>query len=277
MRDSDNSFWVTTGRIGVVIGIIAALITIFAFFHNAPSQTEVFSASGRTPTSNMDTPQTVNSPTFTVNSPTSMIPTATFAPTATISPAKPGTVLYHVSWPSTMNGWTGASQWSVLDGLLVCNGSTYNGGYSDGIFAPFQPQVTDYAIEARIRVIGDSGVTGEFGLFARLTTDDADNMVAYFGGVTNIYAQKPYQGDAEMHVGGAYASPDEVLSSSPFTPASNWHTYRLTVKGTTETLSIDGSVVSTVSDARYLQPGKVGITCENGLQLDVSSFSVIAE
>jgi hypothetical protein len=59
-----------------------------------------------------------------------------------------------------------------------------------------------------------------------------------------------------------------------FDPASNWHTYRVEVKGNIVRLRIDGFTMASVNDNHSLAPGHVGLW-SNNYQLEVRSFKVI--
>ncbi len=265
-QGNDSGTWQTIARVGIVLGIIAAIITVLAFLREVGASTA--GAVSVTPTTNQNTVSGNKQPDST--------PSPIIAPTAipTTGPAAPGTILYSANWSSGMNGWTGSSQWAVVNGMLLDNGSGGAGGFNDvATFPPYQPSSPDYSVEARIRLVGDSGVTGEFGLFARMTDD---GLSAYSGCVDNIWAQKPYSGQAEIHTGYAEPYPSDILTAHAFTPASDWHIYRLTVKANHIVLYIDGNSVLQTDNNTYLSAGTLGIEAWNGLQVEVSSFQVIA-
>jgi hypothetical protein len=60
-----------------------------------------------------------------------------------------------------------------------------------------------------------------------------------------------------------------------FDPNTNWHTYRLEVKGTTLRLLIDGNQVLQVQDTTYLSGGKLGLNSFQ-TELNVRSYKVFA-
>ena len=68
---------------------------------------------------------------------------------------------------------------------------------------------------------------------------------------------------------------DSELAASGFVLDSNWHTYRLEVRGNTVKLFFERAEVARAVDNRALEPGTVGIYCAGG-QINVRSFKVIA-
>src|SRR5205814_385763 len=57
------------------------------------------------------------------------------------------TLLYTADWSSGLNGWTGASDWTVLNGMLHNDGTDASAN-SPTIVAPYQVEgITDYAVE----------------------------------------------------------------------------------------------------------------------------------
>jgi hypothetical protein len=65
-----------------------------------------------------------------------------------------------------------------------------------------------------------------------------------------------------------------IAEGRPFDPGTDWHTYRVEVQGNAIKLLIDGAVMASVRDNRYLSGGDVGLW-SNRYQLEVRSFKVI--
>jgi hypothetical protein len=191
-------------------------------------------------------------------------PEVTPTPTSTPKPA-PGTILYQADWSQGPNGWQQAYGWSVLDGMLVNDGS--DDAYSKNwISAPYHPGdagISNYAVEAEIQVVqwpdfSDSG----FGVVLRS---------GYQAGICN---------------GGWGVSPDavikevdeacwEALQKFDFEPGTQWHVYRAEITSNTLTLLIDGAQYGQATDNRHLAGGSVGLWGGN-FQVSVRSFKVIA-
>jgi hypothetical protein len=148
----------------------------------------------------------------------------------------------HWSFPLTPD-------WTRLHGMLRHNG-TNHGSVSAPIFAPYRPEVANYAVEADIRVIeaGDS-----FGVVVRVD----DNGRGYAAGV-GIRGGLPFSG-----------------TLSGFEPGKDWHTYRIEARGNVFTQYIDGTFKGSVTDKRFLAAGRVGLWSHR-YQLEVRSFKVIA-
>jgi len=148
----------------------------------------------------------------------------------------------HWSFPLT-------SDWTHLHGMLLNNG-TNRGSVSAPIFAPYRPEVANYAVEAAIRVIeaGDS-----FGVVVRVD-DDGRGYAAGIGRKGGM----PFAG---------------MLSG--FEAGQDWHTYRIEARGNVFTQYIDGTFKGSMTDNRLLSAGRVGLW-SNRYQLEVRSFKVIA-
>lgn len=156
-------------------------------------------------------------------------------------------------------------------------------GYSDvasnAVMAPYQPgALTDYAIEADIRIIGcPTGVPASFpcGGFGVLGRFDGNQDKGYIGGVGELASGTPYSGVANINTGDPSPGPYDELKRTAYTPGSDTHTYRLELQGTQLRLFIDGSLVLQAEDTHYLAAGQVGVVAF-GPAVDVTSFTVTA-
>jgi serine/threonine protein kinase len=220
-----------------------------------------------TPTSSTTlTPALTPTPTF---SPTSAaIPTSGLTPTpASTSVPTPviGQVLYRANWSSGLNGWVGGGEWKVLNGTLINDGTSNNNCGIPSIVPPYQPTVSDYAIEVRMQVVRRTGSGNScFALNARSGSSNGQT-IGYIGNVGCC-------GDIEIYDASNY---NQFIRTN-FDPSGNWHTYRFEVKGTDLKILIDGSVIAEASDAKYLGfSGQVGLSDET-MYVNVSSFAVYA-
>jgi len=194
--------------------------------------------------------------------PPAVVPPAVESPGGAQQPAVDGTdaetpendVLYEISdWSSGISGWAAAGQWKTAAGMLVTDGT------SDS-FAVAPVDLTgypDYAVECEVQIIDPEDET-VVALLARMI-----NGVAYYGG---------FDGAQSRMVVGYEAS---QLGSAPFVLDSQWHTYRLEVRGNTIKLFLERAEVARAMDNRALEPGTVGIYCGSG-QINVRSFRVLA-
>src|SRR5262245_38828516 len=148
----------------------------------------------------------------------------------------------HWSFPLTPD-------WTRLHGMLLNNG-TNRGRVSAPIFAPYRPELANYAVEADIRVIEDGD---SFGVVVQVDDDGR----GYAAGV-GIKGDHPFGG-----------------MRSGFEPGKDWHTYRIEVRGNVCTLSIDGTIKGSVTNNRFLSAGRVGLWF-NRYQLAVRGLQVIA-
>ncbi len=198
-------------------------------------------------------------------SPTPLAPTTTPTPTAS---SLPGAILYQADWTSGMNGWTGGSQWKVVNGMLVSDGT--NAGYTatgvDAVTAPYQPSTANYAVEASIQIVSSPDPC-YFGIRGRVQSDGS-NYDGYFVGFDTSSGGAVI---ASFSAGDYWA----LRGSKEYSPGSGWHTYRAAFKDNQLTLLIDGNVVLQATDNKFLSAGQVGLG--NGrCQVDVNRFQVLS-
>ncbi len=218
-------------------------------------------------TSSQDSPRPVvlaTPTTATVPLQAGIIPT-TVAPTATpISKPAPNTVLCQAD-PS----WSGSSDWKIFNGMLV-NDGTSNQQSGPTILAPCDlGDVTDYAVEANIQVVyWPHCCDFNFAMVVRAVSS---------GGSWQGYSVGDQLQDSGS-VSNVAASPGDfstTLASAPFDPGSDYHTYRVEVKGNRIRLLIDGGTKLDVTNNTSLSAGQVGFW-SSGVQLDINSFKIIA-
>jgi hypothetical protein len=131
----------------------------------------------------------------------------------------------------------------------------------DPFMSPHQPSTPDYAVEARIKVIGDNG-TSSFYILVR--SDAAGNSIGYGGGVDWDAVSLSTNG----------ARPDDNMYNAQV-DVSVWHTYCVEAKYNQITFFVDGQQMLQGSDNHYLKAGLVGLE-NNEEQIQVSSFKVFA-
>ena len=169
--------------------------------------------------------------------------------------SEPGKVLYTADWSTGLNGWAGSGDWKTLRGVLLNDGT---GGNRTPILAPARiGTVTDYAVEARIRVVRVGTV---FGLVLRRQPSGGGYTAAIRSGETPAIRYGDDTGS--------------LTDAQPFDPGNGWHTYRLEADGNVVTFLIDGARIATLTDNRYLDGGLTGLD-SYGYQLEVSSFRII--
>ena len=207
----------------------------------------------------------------TAQTPTSVPTTRQASPTPT--PWPPGIVLYQANWSHGLSGWPGTQGWKVVQGQL----ETIAGGPSI-LTVPYKLPVGDYAIEARIQVVGllhENG--GYFSIFAA----KAPGKDGYQAGVSNLEGSQPRPNGAHPQAQVILDPFGDMMQGSglpvDFEPGSNWHTYRVEVQGSSARLLVDGvqeggSASSDQTDV--LSNGPVGLISEQ-LILRVSSFRII--
>jgi hypothetical protein len=170
--------------------------------------------------------------------------------------------------------WTdGSSDWQNRAGLLLNDGTKgWNASGGPAIVAPCDTSSaaawasTNIAVETTIRVIG------------------AQEDACFGVSIRGILAFNGWQG-YKAGVGDCLGGLDEVRVSGPdylhdaqaheaaFQPGTRLHTYRVEIEDTTIRFFIDGKLVLTVLDTRYLTGLEVGLWSQY-TQLAVTSFKV---
>jgi len=178
-------------------------------------------------------------------------------------PGKTEAVVCQSSSTDNWRGWPLRSGWKLLNGMLLNDGS--NGGYNgkSTLVAPAscQPKTMDYAVEAKIQVVQSNDNYSGFGINVRgIPSSPTETGYSIYIDATSGAEIAVVQGD--------------VLKNAPFTPGTNFHVYRAEVKGNTITFLIDGSVVLSVVDNKYISTGQVGLWCANA-QIELSSFKLV--
>ena len=175
---------------------------------------------------------------------------------APLASAPSSGLLYQADWSGGPNGWVVSSDWKVLNGMLISDGSSNDD--NAWASAPYRPPTANYAVEADAQIIrGD----GRFYLRARQPENGSSQN--YSGGV--------WYGRA-LYLGYGF---DSNLASRAFDPKGDWHTYRLEVRDNTVRLLVDGGEALAASDNRDLLVGRVGFWSKS-TQVNVRSFKVIS-
>jgi hypothetical protein len=182
--------------------------------------------------------------------------------TTTVTSAEPQVtdgpgVLYETgTGKGSFEGWSLTPDWKHLTELLLNDGTGSCFSIAPS-FAPYKPTSADVVVEAQIQVLKNGC---GFGVVVR-----ADGDKGYAAGVDvngNTYIWYRSGGNA-------------VVEGQAFKPGSEWHTYRVEVKGNTITLSIDNAVMASLIDNRFISAGSVGLWSRS-YQLEVQNFKVMA-
>ncbi len=239
---------------------------------SAGTSTATSAPPGNTPTSG-SSPVATNTSITGSNGATS--PTAGTSPTVESSPTTAPTpgVLYQSDWSSGLNGWAGSSDWKVLNGVLLNDGTAGNMMAGPTIVPPYQlGSIADYALEAKIQVVSyQNGNSPEFGMALRGTTV-SNNWQGYQVGISYL--------DASSYGGQCYAQIttedySNVLTKTPFDPQKSSHVLRFEAQGNVLKFFIDGGNVLQVTDNKYLTGSQIGLWCYHA-ELSVTSFKIIA-
>ncbi len=264
-------------EIYTVLGLVIALLACIAAWTALPQIQRLFGNSSTSGISQASSPiatapttlGTVQISAPPTAEPATAIPTATNTPTPTAPPTptqiptpthKPGDVLYQADWAKGMNGWASSPGWKVVNGMLVNDGT----GINSSIWAPYQPEgVADYAVETEVQLVRDEcGTTARVGVITR-----GDREGGYVAGFTGPC----YHGTIDATI---MDRAQGQIAAKSFTYNTEWHTYRVEVKGNTIRFLVDGARVLDATDNRYLNAGEVGLWVSD-MVLNIRSFKVI--
>jgi hypothetical protein len=191
------------------------------------------------------------------------LPSPTPAPViqATPIPATPTsfgpTVLFRADWSGGLNGWTGDPTWRSVGGMAVNDGTQPSNGSL--LLAPYRAQSPDYSIEATIQ-----SITNQYG-FAIVSRYESGNG----------YRSSINVGDGTAYfepLAGGYSPFSQVIR---FSPAGDWHSYRVDVHGNHYRLLADGVLLTDATDNRFLSGNQVGLWAFKN-QVNVRSYSILA-
>ena len=246
--------WQIVASVALILVLILASTTIVLL--TRPSQSS--SANAHTTQVSTALPTqiaTAAAPTTSTSNATATVIPAAATPTSQVASGLPCNV--------DISTWKGGSpDWVVHNGILFNDGSN---GSDNGptIIAPCQPGVTNYAVQARIQVTGQSGNC--FGLVFRGSSTQ-NGWQGYKAAICGNTAYISAYGDYN------------ALTQAPFTPGTTAHTYRVEVKDNTIKFFIDGNLVDTTTDNRLLttENGEGAGLYSQNVQLQVTSFQAMA-
>jgi hypothetical protein len=202
------------------------------------------------------------------------VDTPTPEPTNTPSAPQPGQVLYQADWSSGRNAWSLPQGWDTVSGELVNDGTKADA--TQFAHAPMiTPYTANYAVEADIQDVraGLSCNATAFGLSVRgdSSGDYRVGMVDSVSIVGNTTAFFFDHGSSDTCPSYYYYA----FAKATYSLDTNWHTYRVEVRGNNISLLIDGQSVIETTDNHHLTSNSVGLW-SNGRVINVRSFKVIA-
>lgn len=248
----------------VAILLVGAYLAVALLKPASPIASKSSPTATPIPTATQPAATPTTAPTATSTTQPAASPTAQNTPTAVTQSGLPCTV--------DIGTWAGgSSDWKILNGTLLNDGTNNNYSTDSGptIVAPCQlGNTSNYTVEAKIQVIS-VGYSPCFGITVR-GTPSTNNWQGYSAGVGNCGYEL-----STAYVGGPDYSNDQAGVSAAFDPGKNVHTYRVEVNNNVITFYVDGSLLLTLTDNRYLTGAQVGLW-DQDVQLQVTSFSVTA-
>jgi hypothetical protein len=199
---------------------------------------------------------------------------ATTTPTATTTATPTPVVLYAADWSRGLTGWQASAGWTVVNGALQSDE-----GDNRAVTIPYQPTVSDYAVEFQLQIVD---IPQDGGYFL-LTADRTSDSIGYQAGVFNLLIPG-------LHPSGKHptllASLDPEDAEDPtmvvnsvhdYEPGPGVRTYRVEVQGRTVRIGADGREFSWTQNiaTMRLSSGPLRLKC-SGVEIRVSSLRVIA-
>jgi hypothetical protein len=210
---------------------------------------------------------------------TASLPGLVLGKAGTVQPTAhvPGGVLYQEDGSDEWKGWVGSSDWKILNGTLINDGTYDISTEPPTIVAPYQVQGSaNYAVEARMRVLRQSSKRQQppyFGFSVRGSSGGSGwqgYWASFIPSSTNALEPSVY---IQNNVASDFSQ--SVLAHAPFDPGTDWHTYRIEVNGNDIKVLVDGALALEVQDNQFLIGGQVGFGTAN-TELIISSFKIIA-
>jgi len=254
-------------RPGAVLAIIAISLLVGAFVLGNVSSLFANNNTGVSFTPTTSSPQAGagSSPTQAQQTP---IPTP--SPTPSI---KSGDVLYQSD--STWSGWNGTKDWKVNGGLLLNDGTYADYNANPTIVAPYQSGgIADYAVAIQMQVVS-AFTTGTIYPCFYIAIRGTALSNGWQGYAAAICANLGHGPAVQIVAVDSSNNIFAVLSTAPFDPQNAWHSYRVEAKGTTIKFFVDGGLLLSADDSRYLNAGQIGLWSEY-MQVKLSSFKITA-
>lgn len=187
------------------------------------------------------------------------------------------TILYQANWWHGTKGWSAAGgSWTTQQGLL-----TFKGTGQSTFIAPYRVHRSSYAILAEIRLVRYLGtgvyVANSFGILfqAGPAYDRSHKPSALGGGVVEVRSLSGQVFTAAIITNPYHPSTDDSTGNyADFDPAESWHTYRIGVRGSALTLSIDGKQSVDITRHDSSRGAAVGLF-STASRIQVGRFDVI--
>ncbi|HLZ58996.1 MAG TPA: family 16 glycoside hydrolase [Ktedonosporobacter sp.] len=180
------------------------------------------------------------------------------------------TPAYQANWSTDSDNWSlpNAWQWQNSEGgILVTGGTVFNGL----VMAPYQLSTQNYAVEVQMKRLAYTSTLANAGRAYGVVVANTSNG-GYVCGVGSHGNTPEHYFVGNMKVVNSIATfgPDLGDANTPFD--TNWHIYRVEVKGGTITYFFDGSQVLQANVTRS-QAGQVGLYADS-TQIAVKQFKI---
>ncbi|GLV54690.1 hypothetical protein KDH_15370 [Dictyobacter sp. S3.2.2.5] len=192
----------------------------------------------------------------TIGETTSAKPTPTpRQPTATPVPAN--TLLYESNWSLGLDHWHASPGWKILGKNLQTEPMD-----NLSLTIPYQPKVSNYAVEARLQIVHVASNGGK----VLISADRQPNKDGYRAGILNLLQTNVRPNGSHPQV-QAYIDPSGSMDRGSFEtmdyePGTQWHIFRVEVSGSRASLLIDDRSISDALSIKTdtLSDGPIRIT-----------------
>jgi hypothetical protein len=167
--------------------------------------------------------------------------------------------LYQADWSKGLSGWPGMHGWKVVQKQLESDSSG-----SATFIIPYRLSVSDYAIEFRLQVVRS---VPPYGGDYEIVAPKLPGKDGYHAGIFDLKAPgpRPFGDHPQSQVYLDPSSPVSQASGMPqdYEPGSEWHTYRVEVRGNEVSLLDDGTQIGSATSQRTdtLSNGPIEFDC----------------
>jgi 3-keto-disaccharide hydrolase len=180
--------------------------------------------------------------------------------TTSVAATPAANVLYAADWSQGPNGWNYLpAGWSIAGGMLAVDAS----GSGVVVIAPYLPPRADYAVEVEMQLRPQNGTDAS--AFWGIMVRELEGEGYLCGGVG------PDGGSPNIGYGVASSQ----IATADGTFDTDWHTYRVEVRGEAIRFFRDGELLVAATDNTFPEPGEIALLAKQ-TPLTVRSFKVLA-
>lgn len=183
-----------------------------------------------------------------------------------------GTLLYQADWSRDLAAWQAGPAWSVTQGNLQLQTAD-----TTSIIIPYKPTVANYALEARVQIVRqliDHGAS--FSFFAKPVAGE-DGYIAGVSDLRKGPSPAFSHPQSQIFIDPESSQRENSFRPIDYEPGTEWHSYRIEVRGAQAIWLIDGHGVGTAASEKtlMLSHGPLGLM-GTGIVLQISGLRITA-